>query len=532
MGRGFDTRSLLSRAQNGRVDQGNVDTIERQTADGYSSLSTSSQNSTFTLGIVQEVISSPYEYFGNLWPDGSKTLNGQPITIGDVYSGRVKNADDGTALSSPYSNFSMTDFAPPNSVVVTLIEGSSNGQNAKPVICFPFFSSHLSLPVKTGENVWIIKFNNEIYYWMCRQTSLRQIEDVNYTFAQREKNIKNQNLVDVNDENIFCHFDESSTGLDYQAIMNSSISYISEFTGEVVPRQAKGCGDLLIQGSNNSQIYLGKEKFETVSTIQPQVMTLTAAEEDINIGRRPLSPAIDISILRKANEIFELKKLASSNNPDENQSIESSDLSAVVGRMNSDNRRYYENEKARDRLKKDIKLNEYKDLNIYNSIARIYMSNARTIDELLGISDYEGENSASPADLSENENYGTLAMLSTNTRVVGVESIKIHNVLGDSGVQITPQGDVIIFANRAGGAKIVLEAEGDIRIVPGESGILKLGSDDPVGGIVAAADSTRVNGTVESPTIVTTAAGLVADPTKPATGTFSNKVRIAVPEII
>jgi hypothetical protein len=57
---------------------------------------------------------------------------------------------------------------------------------------------------------------------------------------------------------------------------------------------------------------------------------------------------------------------------------------------------------------------------------------------------------------------------------------------------MTPQGDVIIHAARSGGAKIVLEAGGNIRISPGERGVVKIGSrtqaDEaemfiPVGGI-------------------------------------------------
>jgi len=112
--------------------------------------------------------------------------------------------------------------------------------------------------------------------------------------------------------------------------------------------------------------------------------------------------------------------------------------------------------------------------------------------------------------------------------MVGTETIKIHNVAGSSGIQFTPSGDVIVFANTEGGAKIVLESGGDIRIVPGENGILKLGSDNATGGIVAASASTRVEGSVTATPIVTTAGGIVSAPAVPSTGLYSNKVLIAV----
>ena len=40
-----------------------------------------------------------------------------------------------------------------------------------------------------------------------------------------------------------------------------SVGYKKEFTSEPVPRKAKNCADLLLQGSNNSHILLGTEKF-------------------------------------------------------------------------------------------------------------------------------------------------------------------------------------------------------------------------------------------------------------------------------
>ena len=156
-----------------------------------------------------------------------------------------------------------------------------------------------------------------------------------------------------------------------------------------------------------------------------------------------------------------------------------------------------------------------------------------SIDEILFANDYEGEAdmSASPADILGIGDYGAVVSIAANNRVIGTETIKIQNITGSSGIQFTSSGDVIIFGNSEGGAKIVLEASGDIRIVPGANGILKLGADDAVGGLVAAANSLRTLGNVEAPTIVTTAGGLVAVPEQPSTGTFSNKVLIAVPPI-
>jgi hypothetical protein len=144
------------------------------------------------------------------------------------------------------------------------------------------------------------------------------------------------------------------------------------------------------------------------------------------------------------------------------------------------------------------------------------MTNAKTIDDLLFIPSLEGENSSAPQDVLGLGNYGAMVALGANTRLIGTETIKIQNIVGSSGIQFTPQGDVIIHANREGGAKIVLDAEGNIRIIPGEEGIVFIGGDDadtvPIGGLNTT-DSSAPAGSVTYQPITTSAAGLlVTDP--------------------
>ena len=477
-------------------------------------------SSTFKVGIVEEVISNPYDYFYRPLGDGSKTANGKTILVGDAFSGRIKKDDNDNSIQTPYLNSSVVDYAPANSIAVFLNEQISGGASGKTILCFPFFSSHMMMPVKPGESVWVVKFNENIYYWLCRQPSFRQVEDANFTLGQREEAISN--VSSSTDENTFTHFlGASSKGnsVNVQRILNSSIASGEEFTGEPVPRQVKDCGDFLIQGSNNSHIYLGKEKFEEPGTTASQEeFTTVSSQTDANQFRKPTSPAIDLCVLRKAKEIFELKSLTRSNEiSGDIISVEGSGLSASVGSQNPPDARYYENEKTRDKLRKEIFEEEFYDSDIYNCTARLYLTNAISIDSILLASDYinEPDLSAAPQDLLGVGIFGTLAAISTNTRIVGTETIKIHNVAGSSGIQFTPEGDVIIFANIEGGAKIVLESGGDIRIVPGENGVLKLGSDTPDGvpmGGTKFESPTAIEGNVSYTPATTTSGGLIADP--------------------
>lgn len=497
------------------------------------SSSAKSNSSVFEIAIVEEVISNPYTYFNRPWPFEEDKLLGQPLTLGDVLSERVKEVDPpapgetSKKLKNPWNleNPSMVDFAPPNTIKA-FRKSSQNGGASSSILCFPFFSSHLSLPVKPGENVWVMKFNDQTYYWMCRQSSYRQIEDVNFTFGQREKNIRD--LLNSEDESVYSDFKSEVNGkssFNFEKTFSESIAYEEEFTGEPVPRLYKECSDFLIQGSNNSHIYLGKEKFQEESSIPPTAFTITSDSQETLDMRRPLSPAVDICVLRKANELFSLKNATEANDTSESISVEEETLSAVAGKRENKRLSYYENEKARDRMGKDISEDEFLDKEILNCLARIYMSNSSTIDSLLGLEDYDGETGASPVGLRSGD-YGAMVAFGTNTRLVGRETIKIGNLLGDSGIHFSPNGDVIIFANRAGGAKIVLQSSGDVKIVPGPTGVIKLGSDEPTGGIAATETATNTSGLVEGNIIKTTAGGAIG--LKGEFGTFGKKVLIDV----
>ena len=528
----WSRRSALMHAQ--KDTSSTASSFDKDASNNILNASSAKSNSSmFEIAIVEEVISNPYDFFNRQWPYEDRLL-GQPLTIGDVLSERVKEVDptspgeSAKSLKSPWNleNPAMVDFAPPNSIKA-IRKSSQNGGGSSSIICFPFFSSHLSLPVKPGESVWIMKFNDQTYYWMCRQSSYRQIEDVNYTFGQREKNIRD--LLNSKDESVYSDFKAEVNGrnsYNFEKTFSESIAYEEEFTGEPVPRLYKECSDLLLQGSNNSHIYLGKEKFQDESTVAPTAFTITSDSQETLEMRKPLSPAVDICVLRKANELFSLKNATESNNIANSISVEGGVLSAVAGQRENKTLSYYENEKARDRMGKEIYNDEFLDKEILNCLARIYMSNSSEIDSLLGLGDYEGESSASPLGVLRAGDYGAMVAFGTNTRIVGRETIKIGNLLGRSGIHFSPSGDVIIFGDKAGGAKIVLESSGDIKIVPGPAGVIKLGSDDPTGGIAATETATNSSGLVEGSIIKTTAGGAIG--LKGEFGTFGKKVLIDI----
>lgn len=155
-------------------------------------------------------------------------------------------------------------------------------------VSLPFFSSHLKMPVKTGEYVWIYPYNSgyEIYesfsinsYWISRVHGLDHSEDVNFTFNDRDLDVKiSRKNVALDFEKIKeekarkkkvlkrykehqldniikpeIGFGNSTFELDQKEVdylKNNLLSY----TNNCVPKINNNSEDLLFQGSNNTFI--------------------------------------------------------------------------------------------------------------------------------------------------------------------------------------------------------------------------------------------------------------------------------------
>jgi len=210
---------------------------------------------------------------------------------------------------------------PRNSLLVRRIGDIAGTPSA---ICFPFFSSHMQLPVKPGETVWVY-FDTpvkSIGYWISRVHGDAYAEDVNFSHFDRgiidpieenqriglaEKtgkasmpeyedfpnNSMTQKSVPGNDEGSV--EDLPPIVDEYEKIINQSISYRTAKL-EPIPRISKRVGDFVIQGSNNSSIVLGTAKgwkkenedfSETISTSErPRSLSGTI---DIVAGRSRLN---------------------------------------------------------------------------------------------------------------------------------------------------------------------------------------------------------------------------------------------------
>lgn len=199
----------------------------------------------------------------------------------------------------------MKNFPRNTAIVKPISEGAGKRSNTK-VVCYPFFSSHICMPLKLGEYVWFIYENNEnkgsIAYWLSRVSEPNHVEDVNYTFAARtytqptqkpkKKSSDKFDGVTVEGDEVQTFSWESPTS-DPTEMANLVELARKSSRFEPVPRYTKRPGDLVLQGSNNSLIMLGEERGHWV----PNQYLLTSANNPSD-GIQPGQPAIDIVVGR------------------------------------------------------------------------------------------------------------------------------------------------------------------------------------------------------------------------------------------
>lgn len=162
---------------------------------------------------------------------------------------------------------------PRNSVVVRRISRGLDQGGDSYSLCFPFFSSHISMPVKPAEVVWVIfdRDNKTTGYWLSRVHGDQTAEDVNYTHFDRffsDAKVETTTASKagaVNDAtpaddfpNISLAKTSGSNGYDL-ILSGASFSY-GNIALEPVPRYTKSPGDLVLQGSNNATIALTVDK--------------------------------------------------------------------------------------------------------------------------------------------------------------------------------------------------------------------------------------------------------------------------------
>ena len=158
---------------------------------------------------------------------------------------------------------------PRNSVVVRRISRGADKSGNSACLCFPFFSSHMSMPVKPAEVVWVIfdRDSNSTGYWITRVHGDETAEDVNYSHYDRsfsdakveQTTASKAGVAPIStivDDFPNISLRQTPGNNDYDLILSGATHSYPNSALEPVPRYIKSPGDLVFQGSNNATIAL------------------------------------------------------------------------------------------------------------------------------------------------------------------------------------------------------------------------------------------------------------------------------------
>lgn len=365
------------------------------------------------------------------------------------------------------------DRMPANSVIARAALTPESGLE-KPMVLFPFFPSHLQLPIKAGEHVWAFfetDTNPDHGFWVCRITEPRTVEDVNFTHADRKfqssgSSKKTKDKFEGK-ENPTPGFDNGALiGEDsprstasisgerdaYQKILKESDSTkVTEL--EVVPRKKKRPGDFVIQGSHNAAITIGADRTGR-----------TAVFEKTNKGKRAKGKPLK----------------------DSGSSSGTIDLSVGLGQEGRPTApKKIKNTLDKQETDKDLSRENplEGDPDFEGDVGRIYLSMSTKADEnfninIKGIPQNKGDIAA-----------GVIKV--DHMRIVARKTIKFLV----QPTQNSKEGDC---------SAIVIKENGDIVFVPSDSGYVKLGGDDAAQAIATHPAAVPSDGQVTAPPTIST----------------------------
>lgn len=383
--------------------------------------------------------------------------------------------------------------APPNTVIGKRVIDASSGADSGSQYFFPFFSSHMMLPVKAGEHVWVF-FEpgkaKDYGFWITRIHEPRSVEDANHTHADRKNHVAstvstidmfegrttktpsfaNGVLIEDKGEAKSIATTASASG-DVDAyekiIKESDAGKLSDM--EEVPRYKKRPGDYALQGSNNSLIVLGTDRAGAAAE----------TEDDPEKGR------------------------VAKQKPSTDQTGKAGSIDIVVGRGQNPKTApaTVENSIGKTETQKDVSQENSQegDPDFEFDLGRIYISMNSDVDEnfnvqLKGISK------------DEKGPFGVIKV--DHVRIIARKTIKY--ILQPT--KDTPESEC---------AGIVIK-DGNIIFVPSDAGLIKLGGDDAGMAILCQPLAAAAGGNVTAPPIVSTIGSTVGS--AGPNGAFAKKV--------
>jgi hypothetical protein len=467
--------------------------------------------STFSQYVVIEVISDPHLFKGGTIEEDNATKL--------AYKEGKKTALENDAWEN----------LPRNSIIAQPVNTSNSKVDDGREVFFPFFPSHLAIPCKPGEHVWVMHPSTKAKnsgYWFCKVTTLDFVDDVNHThyprMAQLPPPTSSEDLVkskgklspefrvgatfqdengDVQTSSDGSHVVTNDETFYEKLLEESDASKI--MTYEPVPRFKKRPGDLALEGSNNTLIVLGTDRTGSYANqvkdpAGKNKKTLEKTKDlDFSAG------SIDLVAGRGQTPRTGGKKISSKRISDK------TDFKSEL-----------------DKLDTSI---EEGDPDFLNDKSRILISQRTLIDKNTNIDSVNSEFNISDSP----EGDASILLKSDKIRVSGRKDAQII-VKDDNGSDVTTiiaKSTGEIYLQSIGGTitidpngTITLSSKGDVVIKPSDTGYIKLGSETASLAVLCN-DAIQTAGIVTALPVYNGAGG--ANGGAPGSGKYATKVLLA-----
>jgi hypothetical protein len=426
------------------------------------------------------------------------------------------------------TNIKFAKVLPRNTVIAKRVIDSRTGNVPGSMFLFPLFPPTLSLPCNPGEHIWVMFENpsgksTDLGYWMCRIVEPGHVDDVNHTHSPRSLNNSFEpSLKESFNGNISVHYDfrngqtqKTKDGIRYtkqetQLISGKETEYENLMlntdagklrTYEPVPRFKKRPGDVVLEGTNNTLIVLGKDRTSNVANyvLDPE-KGLSVNQEFPNPESDSSGPNVgSIDIVAGRGQTSETlgnivnSKFISGENTGFSEILKTAS-SQTVAEGNPD----FANDKSRIYISQKTKAD-----------SNLQLTN---INFELSSGQFQGQPTTLQQQKSslvdENEDSGCIIVKSDKLRFVARSDVEI---LVTSYVSKDEKGNYISSNNNDDFAVIAIKANGDIIFKPAKHGYIKLGGDDANKGLVCSDVPVQASGgNISGPPLVTTMGGMFA----------------------
>jgi len=419
-----------------------------------------------------------------------------------------------TWQSMGVSNMSYADILPRNTIIAKRV-----GEDVDPMFVFPFFPSHLSMPCKPGECVWVMfekpENDSDMAFWFCRITEPHISDDVNHSHPGRSfeissspgtkdrmKNekegtaesadnvwheLRNGPVVKQGDDRITARENVILKGEDEDVfeklITQTNASKLMSY--EAVPRFKKRPGDIALEGTNNTLIVLGTDRTGPLEKTKNESGSI-----DIVVGRGQTDDTFGKEVPTTSIKDAKGKKKGTELKKELNKSL-------------------------------DIKREKEGDPDFKNDRSRILVSQLTNVDQNFGLKSFS-ESLKTPI---KDSSGGDAAIVIKTDKIRMIARSDIEIIVTDNSLREAPNKKKIKdeTSDTKKWASIVIRSNGDIVLTPSDLGVLKLGGDDADKAVLCSTAIVAA-GQVTAPPLTDTMGGSLGVQGAQPTGVFAKKV--------